>query len=190
MKKIITSLLAAAVLAGCATGSTPEAKKANARKDTQEALQTIYSEHPGSRAAVQKSLAYLVCTGSDTYLFAASSGGGVCTYHKGGKITYYRFATLGAGLGIGLKKVAFVYAFNNRNAMKRFEDSGWDAGAKADATAKANDQGDQASANTSFDADGVKVYQSAIWGAAAQATVQGYKFWKTDFTDDFMSNPE
>jgi hypothetical protein len=29
-----------------------------------------------------------------------------------------------------------------------------------------------------------------LWGAAAQATVQGYKFWPTDFTDDVMQNSE
>ncbi|KXF82240.1 lipid-binding SYLF domain-containing protein [Enterovibrio coralii] len=190
MKKAVMSLLAASLLVGCATGDTPAAKKANARKDTQEALQAIYKDHPGAKTAVNKAYSYLVCTGSDSYIFAASSGGGVCTYHKAGSTKYYRFASLGAGLGIGFKKVAFVYAFHDKAAMKRFETSGWDAGAKADATARADDQGDQAAANASFDVDGVKIYQSAIWGAAAQATLQGYKFWETDFTDDFVSMPE
>ena len=121
---------------------------------------------------------------------AASSGGGVCTFHENGDVTYYRFASLGAGVGIGFKKVAFVYAYHNRAAMNRFKTDGWDAGAKADASARHEDEGGQAAANTSYDVDGVKIYQSAIWGAAAQATVQGYKFWQTDFTDDVMQNAE
>lgn len=48
----------------------------------------------------------------------------------------------------------------------------------------------KANANASYDVDGVRIFQSAIWGAAAQATVQGYRFWRTDFTDDVMQNKE
>lgn len=194
MKKLVQAAavasIGAAMLAGCATGDTPEAKKKNALKETQSALQQIYEDHPTAQASVGGSKAYLVCTGSDSYLFAAASGGGICTYHKGGNVTYYRFASLGAGVGIGFKKVAFVYAYTGAEAMKRFEETGWDAGAKADASAKNEGEGDQAAANTSFDVEGVKIYQSAIWGAAAQATVQGYKFWVTDFTDDVIENSE
>ncbi|QYJ75839.1 hypothetical protein [Shewanella sp. FJAT-52076] len=172
------------VLGGCATGSTPEAKKANARKETAGALQDIYKDHPTAKSAVSSSLGYLVCTGSDSYLFAASTGGGVCTFSSAGKIEYYRFASLGAGLGIGFKKVAFLYTFHDAAAMQRFLTEGWDAGARAEATARHEEDGGQVAANTSYDVGGVKVFQSAIWGAAAQATVQGYKFWPTDFTQD------
>ncbi|MDR9827163.1 hypothetical protein RCJ22_16290 [Vibrio sp. FNV 38] len=190
MKISLLAIATVSVLAGCATGDTPEAKKKNARVETQSALQEIYDDHSSAQAAVAGALSYLVCTGSDSYLFAASSGGGICTYHKGGSVDYYRFASLGAGVGIGFKKVAFVYAYYDPATMKRFEESGWDAGAKADATAQTDSEGGQAAANTSFDTEGVKIYQSAIWGAAAQATVQGYKFWQTDFTDDVIENSE
>lgn len=190
MHKTWLAITLAALVTGCATGDTPAAKKKNAQKETNAALQEIYNEHAGAKSAVAGSMAYLVCTGSDSYLLAAASGGGVCTYHKGGAISYYRFASLGAGLGLGFKKIAFVYAFNNQVAMKRFEEEGWDAGAKADATAKTTEEGDQAAANTSYDANGVKVFQTALWGAAAQATVQGYKFWETDFTDDVIEHSE
>lgn len=190
MKKMLIALSSIVVLSGCATGDTPESKKKNARNDTQSALVELYAEHPGSKKAVADSLAYLVCTGSDAYLLAAASGGGVCTYHKSGRINYYRFASLGAGVGIGFKKVAFVYAYHDTEAMRRFEEEGWDAGAKADASAKHEDEGDQATVNASYDVNGVKIFQTTQWGAAAQATVQGYKFWETDFTDDVVQNPE
>lgn len=48
--------------------------------------------------------------------------------------------------------------------------------------------GDQASANQLVDVDGVKTYQEILMGAAAQATVQGYKYWTTNVSDDFMQN--
>lgn len=177
-------------LVGCATGNTPEDKKRNAREETNEALQQIYEDHPEAKASMAKSLGYLVCTGSDSYLFAASTGGGVCTFNTKGVIEYYRFASLGVGAGIGFKQVAFAYAYFDAEAMRRFKEEGWDAGARAEASAKHEEEGGQAAANTSYDVDGVRIYQSAIWGAAAQATVQGYKFWPTDFTDDVVENSE
>lgn len=186
--KILPLLMAALTLIACATGSSPEAKKANARKATAEALTEIYADHPSAKSAVARSKGYLVCTGNDSYLFAAATGGGICTFHTGGKVDYYRFASLGAGVGIGLKKVAFLYVFQTNAAMKRFVEEGWDAGARAEASARYEDEGGQAAANTSYDVDGVRIYQSALWGAAAQATVQGYKFWRTDFTKDVMQN--
>lgn len=189
MKKL-SLLMATVVLTACATGSTPEAKKINARKETASALKEIYADHPGARSAIARSKGYLVCTGSDNYLFAAASGGGICTFHKGGKVDYYRFASLGAGVGIGFKKIALLYVFQTNAALQRFVDHGWDAGAKAEASARHEDEGGQVAANTSVDVEGVRIYQSAIWGAAAQATVQGYKFWRTDFTHDVIQNKE
>lgn len=35
-----------------------------------------------------------------------------------------------------------------------------------------------------------KTYEANLWGSAAQATVQGYKFWQTDFTEDIVQNKE
>ena len=190
MKKIILAGLTTSLLFGCATGNTPADKKKNAISETSEALLQIYEDHPASKAQLNKSLAYLVCTGSDSYLLAASSGGGVCVLNTKGKKEFYRFASLGVGAGIGFKKVAFVYAYSGAEALKRFKEEGWDAGARAEASAKHEEEGGQAAANTSFDVDGVRIYQSSLWGAAAQATVQGYKFWPTDFTDDVVQNTE
>ncbi len=106
------------LLAGCATGDTPAAKKANAISETDDALQQIYEDHPASKAKASSSLGYLVCTGSDSYLLAASSGGGVCVLKEGGSSSFYRFASL----GVGFKKVAFVYAYQDAEALRRFKE--------------------------------------------------------------------
>lgn len=178
------------MLVGCATGSTPETKKANARAEIDTALQEIYKEHKGAKSAVSGSVAYVTCTGSNTYLFALSTGGGVCVLNEKGAISYYRFATGGVGAGIGWKQMAFVQAFMNKDALNRFKEAGFEGQAQAEASAKYDESGDQASANQSVDIAGVKTYQVNLMGAAAQATVQGYKYWKTDFTDDFIENDE
>jgi lipid-binding SYLF domain-containing protein len=190
INKWLVIAISTSFILGCATGNTPAAKKKNALKETADALQQIYKDHPSAKSTVANSLGHLICTGNDSYLFAASSGGGVCTFNHNGQTNFYRFASLGVGAGIGFKKVAFVYAFNDAQAMRRFQEEGWDAGARAEASAKHEDEGRQAATNQSFDVGGVTVFQSALWGAAAQATVQGYKFWPTDFTDDVMQNSE
>lgn len=84
--------------------------------------------------------------------------------------------------------MAFVQAFMKTDAVKRFKESGYEGQAQAEASAKYDDNGEQASANQSVDIDGVKTYQVNLMGAAAQATVQGYKYWETDFSEDFMQN--
>ncbi|QYJ92720.1 hypothetical protein [Shewanella spartinae] len=187
MKTPFMAAILVTLIAGCATGNTPEAKKENARKETQEALASIYAEHPAAKSAVASSIAHVVCTGSNSYLFALSTGGGgICVLSEGGKNSYYRFATGGVGAGIGWKQVAFVQAFMKPDALQRFKDSGYEGQAQAEASAKYEESGDQMSANQSADLDGVKTYQINLMGAAAQATVQGYKYWPTDFTDDFI----
>ncbi len=182
--------LTTSLLFGCATGNTPADKMKNARDETSSALSKIYEDHPDAKGVVSGNKSHVICTGSDSYLFAASTGGGVCTLHDSGKIDYYRFASVGVGAGIGFKQVAFVYVFLNNDALVRFKESGWEGGARAEASAEHDGEGGNASANQSADMEGVKVYQANLWGAAAQATVQGYKFWHTDFTDDVIENKE
>jgi len=183
------TLILLSLLTACATGNTPQAKKNNARSETASALLKIYEDHPEAKGDINRGLAHVICTGSDSYLFAISQGGGICTLHENGNIRYYRFASAGAGAGIGFKKVAFVSIFLDKDALNSFKESGWDGGARAEASAEHDGDGGNAAVNQSVDQK-VKIYQSNLWGAAAQATVQGYKFWKTDFTDDVMQNKE
>ncbi|CAM3887016.1 hypothetical protein [Shewanella aquimarina] len=189
-KKTLMAFIGVTLVAGCATGNTPEAKKANARQETQEALASIYAQHPAAKSAVANSIAHVVCTGSNSYLFALSTGGGICVLSEGGSNSYYRFATGGVGAGIGWKQMAFVQAFMKPDALQRFKDSGYEGQAQAEASAKYKENDEQMSANQSVDLDGVKTYQVNLMGAAAQATVQGYKYWPTDFSEDFMQNRE
>ncbi|WP_394200553.1 hypothetical protein [Shewanella waksmanii] len=188
LAKVLMSVMIPTMLFGCATGDSPETKKAHAREETQTALQEIYSEHKGAPAAVNSAVGYVVCTGSNSYLFALSTGGGICVLNEKGKLSYYRFATGGVGAGIGFKKVAFVQAFQNQDALTRFKESGYEGQAQAEASAEYEGSGEQASANQSVDVSGVKTYQVNLMGAAAQATVQGYKYWETDFSEDFIEN--
>ncbi len=174
----------------CATGGTPQSKKDHARAEAQSVLAEIYKEHPAAKKDVASSLAHVVCTGTNNYLLAISSGGGICVLYEKSGPSYWRFATAGAGAGLGIKKVGFVHAFTTASALRNFKDAGFDGQAQAEASAKYEGSGEQVAANQSVDLTGVKTYQVNLAGAAAQATVQGYKYWRTNFEDDVVENSQ
>ncbi|WP_394130720.1 hypothetical protein [Shewanella maritima] len=188
IKHIFSFALVTGLLTACATGATPDAKKAHAREEANLALQEIVSQHKTAQRDLDNAVAYVTCTGSNSYLFALSQGGGICVLNEKGKESYYRFATAGVGAGIGWKQMAFVQAFMDNESLVRFKESGYEGQAQAEASAEYEGSGDQVSANQSVDLQGVKTYQVNLMGAAAQATVQGYKYWPTNFDDDFVEN--
>ena len=68
---------------------------------------------------------------------------------------------------------------DDQDAIEWFVEEGWQAGAQADAAAKHEDEGDALA--LAFDvAPGVYLYQMTESGLAAQATIQGTKYWADD----------
>ena len=86
-------------------------------------------------------------------------------------------ATLGGGLGLGLKDFRGVIIFRKREDMDKFVEKGWAFGVQADAAFKSGDKGGAYSAAKSADMD-IITYQLTENGAALQATLQGTKYWK------------
>ena len=71
--------------------------------------------------------------------------------------------------------------FNDAAALDRFITTGFDASAQADLAAKSAEDGKvvvSEAANADFQK--VKMYQLTEQGLAAQATMQGYKYWPDD----------
>jgi len=77
---------------------------------------------------------------------------------------------LGRGLGVGVKDYRAVYIFRQRHIMERFIEQGLNVGGQADATAKANTQGEAYGGQLML--DGIKVYQLTESGLALQATIR------------------
>ncbi|UJF17291.1 hypothetical protein L0B53_00495 [Vibrio sp. SS-MA-C1-2] len=184
--KISAVILTALLLASCAKGNSPAQKKANARKAAANVEQQIYKEHQWSKGDFNQSYARMTCFGNNTYLFFISTGGGVCVLKERGNTSYLRFATAGAGVGIGLKQVGYTLLFRDRATLTRFKTDKFDVSGGAEASAKYEDNGGQASATQSADFNGIKTYQVNTMGAALQATIQGVNYWTTDFSSDVM----
>jgi hypothetical protein len=138
-------------------GDTAEEKKANVRKQRDEMLETLYKSKPEMKERLKKVAGYATFRQTDMNLFLLASGNGygVVRDNKTGKDTFMRVASLGGGLGMGVKDIRVIFIFNDPKVMQQFVESGWQFGGKADASAKYEDTGvsaeQTAKANVDFE---------------------------------------
>ena len=144
-----------------------------------ESLVRLYEAYPDAKKQIKKAAGYAAFSngGSNLFLLSTGSGFGVVTDNKTKKVTYMKMASVGIGIGLGVKTFRAVIIFKNREDMETFVEEGWDAKGQADAALKAGDDGAAGSVAQTADMD-VVTYQMTETGAALQATLQGMKYWK------------
>ena len=191
MKYQLLFLASALALAGCsAQGDTASQQRASIQKMRTETLSKLYSLHPEARADIQHADGYAVfaSNSSKILLFGFGSGYGVVKDIRSGKDTYMKMAQGGAGVGMGIKQQRTVVVFHDKAALNNFITRGYVVGADANAAAKYDDKGIApvgASANgvakeTASLPSKVNVYEMTEKGLAAQAMINGYKYWPDD----------
>lgn len=184
-------LVAMTALAGCsAQGDTASQQRASIQKMRNETLNKLYTLQPKARSDIQHAKGYAVFANNSSkiLLFGFGSGYGVVRDKATGKDTYMKMAQGGAGLGMGIKQQRTVLVFHDKAALETFIRQGYMVGADANAAAKYDDKGIApiaASANgvakdTSSLPSKVNVYEITDKGLAAQAMVNGYKYWPDD----------
>jgi lipid-binding SYLF domain-containing protein len=138
------------------SGKDVAEKRAEVRKQRDEMLAELYRSKPDAKDQVSKAVGYATFKQTDVNLLlvASSNGYGVLTDSRTKQDTFMRVASLGGGLGAGIKDLRVVIVFNDADVMQQFLDKGWQFGGKADASAKYEDTGasaDQAvKANVDF----------------------------------------
>jgi len=144
-----------------------------------ETLAKLYKIHPPARAEIRKAVGYAVFSnvGVNVILLSAGGGSGVAHDNHSGKNVYMKMVSGGFGLGLGVKDFRGVFVFRTRKAFNQFVNSGWEAGAQADAAAKSDKKGG-AFAGAVTVAPGVELYQITENGLVLQATIQGTKYYK------------
>lgn len=155
--------------------------KKEIRKEVKSTLDQLYKLHPSAKNAVAKSAGYAVFDnfGTNLFLLSTGRGKGIATDSATKKEIFMKMISVGAGIGVGVKDFRAIFVFETKQAFDSFVNSGWDAGGQADAAAKAGKTGGAASGATSV-SPGVWVYQITKNGLAAQATLQGTKYYKDD----------
>ena len=168
-------------LAAASWAATPAEKRAETRKTRAETLARLYKVHPAAKAKVQNAYGYAVFSnvGVNLIFLSAAAGSGVARNNKTGKDIYMKMVSGGIGLGLGLKDFRGVFVFSTLKAFNNFVDSGWEAGAHADAVAKTSRKGGSAEGAVTV-APGMELYQLTEAGLALEATIQGTKYYKDD----------
>lgn len=164
-----------------AVASDKASERAEVRNDVKEVLDQLYREVPSARKAVQSAKGYAVFSnfGMKIFLAGGGSGHGIAYDRTTGKETFMKMMEIQAGLGMGIKKFGLVFIFNNRIALNKFINSGWDASTQSTAAAKMKDQG--VSLQGAVDvAPGVWVYQITDTGLALDLTIKGTRYYPDD----------
>jgi lipid-binding SYLF domain-containing protein len=156
-------------------------KRAAIRKESQATLAKLYKAKPGAKAAVDKAAGYAAFDnfGMNLFVISTASGKGMVVDKASKKQTFMKMVSGGVGLGLGAKDFRVVFVFETKKGLTDFINSGWDADAHAEASAKAGQKGGAYEGAVSI-APGVWVYQITETGLALQATLQGTKYYKDD----------
>jgi lipid-binding SYLF domain-containing protein len=162
-------------------GENPDEERQTIQKMRQDTLKNLYTYHPAAEQSVANAVGYAVFSniGINLLLLSTANGYGVAHNNETGKETYMKMWSGGVGIGIGVKDFRGVFVFTTKDAFETFVESGWQAGAQADAAAKSGESG--GAADSAIDVGpGVELYQLTENGLALQATIQGTKYWKND----------
>ena len=124
-------------------GESPEAKRATVLKQREEMLAELYKTKPELKDRIEKAAGYATFRQTDVNLFLLASGRGygVLKDNKTSKKTYMCVASLGTGIGMGVKDFRVIFIFNDAKVMQQFVEQGWQFGGKGDASAKYKETG-------------------------------------------------
>jgi len=166
---------------GIGDDQTPEEARAEIITMRSTTLNDLYQLAPQSKKEIQAAAGYAVFSnfGMNIFLISTANGAGIAHNNKTGKDIYMNMFSGGAGIGLGIKKFRGVFVFDNQQTFNDFVNTGWQAGAQADAAAQHDDEGAALAASLDV-APGVKLYQITDDGLALQATIQGTKYWKDE----------
>lgn len=124
-------------------GDNDEEKRQTVLKQRDEMLAELYSTKPELKVRIAKAAGYATFKQTDVNLFLLASGNGYGALrdNKAGKDIFMRVASLGGGVGMGVKDLRVIFIFNDAKVMQQFVEQGWQFGGKGDASAKYKDTG-------------------------------------------------
>ena len=154
------------------------AQKAEARKMCDEALATLYKAKPEMKARVSKAPGY-GCFSSFgvSFILGGAGGRGLVHDNTAKKDTFMNMGQATAGLDIGIKDYREVLVFNDKAAMQKFVDSGWEFAGGAGAAAAVQGKGAKKEGGEVSSAP-IDVFPMTRTGLAAGVAAGGRKYWK------------
>ena len=183
MKRVRLLVLTALVLFSAIpiAAKSKEEKQAELRKKATATLERLYKARPSARGAVKSAAGYAVFNSGGVKILVAGGGRGkgIAVDNASQKIVYMKMREIQAGLGMGAKKFSTIFIFENKGALERFIDSGWEFGGQTTAAAKTGEGGASLQGAASV-SPGVWMYQLTDKGLALELTGKGTKYFKDD----------
>ncbi|TAL33494.1 MAG: hypothetical protein EPN97_09430 [Alphaproteobacteria bacterium] len=144
-----------------------------------DVLARLYKAQPGAEQEIAKASGYAVFTSADlaVIFFSGSYGHGLAHDNGTGKETYMQMASVGVGLGVGVKDFRAVFIFTKPETYKDFISTGLDLSGNLDIAVKQGSNGGDITGAGDI-LPGVKVYQLTDTGLMAQAMLKGTKYWR------------
>ena len=179
--KLLIALVLMITSALTVAAKSKEEKQAEARKKADQTLQRLYKAKPSAQSAIKTAAGYAVFNsgGAKILVAGAGRGSGIAVDKATQKVTYMKMREIQAGLGMGVKKFSTIFVFENKDALERFINSGWEFGGQSTAAAKAGDGGGSLQGAASV-SPGVWMYQLTDKGIALELTGKGTKYFKDD----------
>jgi lipid-binding SYLF domain-containing protein len=106
-----------------------------------------------------------------------AGGKGLVHDNKAKKDTFMDMAQASAGVQVGAAETRYLFVFKDAASLRKFIDSGWEAGASASAGAGAGEKTVEAGAGVGTFTGG-KMYTLTKTGLQAGGAVAGTKVWK------------
>ena len=138
-KFLMVLLMGILLLATTATAfaATVQEQREETRHKVAETLNKLYERKPSARTALKNAEGYAVFvnTGIKLGILGDSHGRGLAHNNKTGEEIFMRMKEFQAGLGLGIKEYALIFAFIDKTAWDRFISSKVSFGGQADVTA-------------------------------------------------------
>jgi lipid-binding SYLF domain-containing protein len=155
MRRFLVPCMALTLAAGAQAwpfgpkGDSSAEKKGNVRKERAAMLRELYATKPELKKVMAGAAGYATFSqvNVNLLLLSTANGYGVVVDNKARKETFMRMASLGGGIGAGVKDVRLIFVFHDPRVMKQFVEEGWQFGGQADAAAKYKDSGASAEQN-------------------------------------------
>jgi lipid-binding SYLF domain-containing protein len=118
-------------------------KRANVLKQRDAMIAQLIASDPAISNTLKTAAGYATFTqvNVNLLLLSTANGYGVVVNNKTGKDTFMRVASLGYGVGAGIRDLRVIFIFQDAAVMNQFITQGWQFGGQADAAAKYQNNG-------------------------------------------------
>jgi lipid-binding SYLF domain-containing protein len=176
---LLLSAIMVLAMTSTAFAATVKEQQKETRQKVAETLNKLYERKPSARTALKNAEGYAVFVGSGVKLgiIGSSHGRGLAHNNKTGEEIFMRMKEYQAGLGLGAKEYALIFAFIDRMAWNNFTSSEWSYGGQVDVAANDGVNGGSFEGAVQA-APGIFVYQMTTKGLTVELSLKGTNYYR------------